>query len=85
MVIPVASKGPQPCEDRSTLPEGSLGLTVTGVDAKGHMFRERTAVLSLDGRDCKYQSRHEVQMASWVLLDIDYAKAGQKFVESRDK
>jgi len=41
------------------------------------MFRERTSVLSLDGRECKYQSRHQVQTDSWVLLDIDYTKAGQ--------
>ncbi len=65
-------------EERITVTEGSLGLTVTGVDAKGHIFRERTAVLSLDGRDCEYASGREVQTGSWVLLDIDYAKAGQK-------
>ena len=78
MVISLSSKEPQLSEGRITVPEGSLGLTVTGVDAKGHIFRDRTAVLSLDGRDCKYQSRHEVQMDSWVLLDLDYTKVGEK-------
>lgn len=78
MVTSVSTKGPQPSEERNTAPEGSLGLTVTGVDAKGHMFRERTAVLSLDGRDCKYQSKHEVRSDSWVLLDIEYGKGGKK-------
>ena|GEM_PF-5870115 len=60
------------------LPEGSLGLGVTGVDAQGHVFRERTTVLSLDGRACKYKSKFEVQVDSWVLLDIDYSKASQE-------
>jgi len=78
VVSSVSTKGPQQSEERNTTPQESLGLTVTGVDAKGHMFRERTAVLSLDGRDCKYQSKHEVRSDSWVLLDIEYGKGGKK-------
>ncbi len=74
----VSPKAPQQSEERNTAPEGSLELTVTGLDAKSHMFRERTAVLGLEGRDCEYQSKHEVRVDSWVLLDIDYRKAGQK-------
>ncbi len=78
MTISVPINGPQLGAERTTLPQGSLGLTVTGVDPKGHMFREPTSTMSLDGRDCKYQSKHEVQVDSCVLLDIDYTKAGQK-------
>jgi len=55
-----------------------IPLVVIGVDAKGHMFRERTLVQGLDGRDCQFQSKHEVRVDSVVLLDLDYTGAGQE-------
>lgn len=55
-----------------------IPLTVIGVDAKGHLFRESTMVQGLEGRDCQYQSKHEVRVDSVVLLDLDYTGAGQE-------
>jgi hypothetical protein len=55
-----------------------IPLTVSGIDAKGHIFRERTVVQGLDGRDCQYQSKHEVRVDSVVLLDLDYSGTGQE-------
>jgi len=55
-----------------------IPLTVSGIDAKGHIFRERTVVQGLDGRDCQYQSKHEVRVDSLVLLDLDYSGTGQQ-------
>src|ERR1700720_1062090 len=55
-----------------------IPLTVIGVDTKGHLFRESTMVQGLEGRDCQYQSKHEVRVDSVVLLDLDYTGAGQE-------
>jgi len=54
-----------------------IPLTVIGIDAQGHVFRERTLVQGLDGCDCQYQSKYEVRVNSMVLLDLDYTGAGQ--------
>jgi hypothetical protein len=54
-----------------------IPLTVSGIDANGHIFRERTVVQGLEGRDCQYQSAHEMRVDSIVLLDLDYSAAGQ--------
>jgi hypothetical protein len=54
-----------------------IPLTVTGVEATGQMFRERTLVLGLDGRECQYQSKHEVCVDSIVLLALDSTGGGQ--------
>jgi hypothetical protein len=55
-----------------------IALTVTGVEATGQMFRERTLVLGLNGRECQYQSKHEVCVDSVVLLALDSAGGGQE-------
>ena len=55
-----------------------IPLTVTGVEATGRMFRERTLVLGLNGRECQYQSKHEVCVDSIVLLALDEAASGQE-------
>jgi hypothetical protein len=55
-----------------------IPVTVSGIDAKGHIFREKTVVLGLHGRDCQYQSKHEVRVDSAILLDLDYSGTGQE-------
>jgi len=49
-----------------------------GTDLKGQVFKERTLVLGLKGRNCQYQSKHEVPRDCWILLDFDYTTAGYK-------
>ena len=55
-----------------------IPLTVVGTDVRGQVFNERTMLLGLQGRNCQYQSKHEVQRDCWVLLDFDYTTAGYK-------
>lgn len=40
-------------------------------------------MLGLDGRDCQYQSNHEVQGDRWILLDSDDTGASTNLVGSR--
>src|ERR1700674_4258011 len=55
-----------------------IPLTVIGTDATGQGFKERTLVLGLNGRDCQYQSKHEVQTDCCLLLDFEYRAGGYK-------
>lgn len=55
-----------------------IPLTIMGTDVRGQVFKERTLVLGLKGRNCQYQSKHEVPRDCWVLLDFDYTTAGYK-------
>jgi hypothetical protein len=55
-----------------------IPLTVIGTDATGQGFKERTFVLGLNGRDCQYQSKHEVQRDCCLLLDFEYRPGGYK-------
>ena len=77
MALSSIQKG-QPGEQLGVLPPGKVGVAVTGVDTWGHVFRERTTVLALDQCVCKYESKYDVQVESWVLLEIDYSEAGRK-------
>ena len=55
-----------------------IPLTVMGTDVEGQVFKECTTVLGLKGRNCQYESKHEVQTDCWILLDFDYTTAGYK-------
>ena len=45
-----------------------LELTVTGEDAGNNLFRERVPVVSLQGRDCIYESRLRIQPGSSLMV-----------------
>ncbi|HVA93982.1 MAG TPA: hypothetical protein VNI36_03685, partial [Candidatus Dormibacteraeota bacterium] len=45
---------------RSTRIVQSVPLTVTGVDALGRPFQERTSTLIINCHGCRYQSKHYV-------------------------
>lgn len=55
---------------RSTRIVQSIPLTVTGEDALGNAFKERTSTLIVNCHGCKYLSRHHVPLDSWVTLEI---------------
>jgi len=55
-----------------------IPITVTSTDSTGQLFQERTFVLGLEGRNCQYQSKHEVSEGHCVSLDFDYTAAGQQ-------
>ena len=53
-------------------------LTVTGVDAKGQMFRHSATVLMLDGRQCAFMSKSQPELESSILAEFDYPQAHPK-------
>src|ERR1700730_18275812 len=55
---------------RSTRIVQAVPITVTGVDALGQPFKERTTTVMVNCHGCKYQSKHYVPKNSIVTLDI---------------
>ena len=55
---------------RSTRIVQAVPLQVTGVDALGRPFVERTSSLILNCHGCRYQSKHYVLKNMWVKLEI---------------
>ena len=54
----------------------AVPLTVTGVDALGRPFQERTSTLTINCQGCRYQSKHYVLKNMWVTLEIPHNEAG---------
>jgi len=55
----------------------AVPLIVSGVDALGRPFVERTSSLIINCHGCRYQSKHYVLKNMWVTLEIPHAEAGQ--------
>ncbi|MGH9725882.1 MAG: hypothetical protein ACRD41_12530, partial [Candidatus Acidiferrales bacterium] len=55
---------------RSTRIVQAVPLTVTGVDALGQSFKERTTTTMVNCHGCKYQSKHYVPKNSVITLEI---------------
>src|SRR5258707_8037739 len=55
----------------------AVPLVVTGVDALGRTFVERTSSLIINCHGCRYQSKHYVLKNMWVTLEIPNPEAGQ--------
>lgn len=62
---------------RSTRIVQAVPLAVTGVDALGRPFVERTSSLILNCHGCRYQSKHYVLKNMWVTLEVPHAETGQ--------
>jgi hypothetical protein len=62
---------------RSTRIMQAVPLAVTGVDALGRPFTERTSTLIINCHGCRYQSKHYVLKNMWVTLEVPNAEAGQ--------
>ncbi len=54
----------------------AVPVTVTGVDALGRPFQERTSTLTINCQGCRYQSKHYVLKNMWVTFEIPHNKAG---------
>lgn len=61
---------------RSTRIVQAVPLVVTGVDALGRPFTERTSTLIINCHGCRYQSKHYVLKNMWVTLEVPSAEAG---------
>ncbi|MGB7230844.1 MAG: hypothetical protein WBD19_04175 [Candidatus Acidiferrum sp.] len=62
---------------RSTRIMQAVPLAVTGVDALGRPFTERTSTLIINCHGCRYQSKHYVLKNMWVTLDVPNAEPNQ--------
>ncbi len=62
---------------RSTRIVQAVPLVVTGVDALGRPFVERTSSLIINCHGCRYQSKHYVLKNMWVTMEIPHAETGQ--------
>jgi len=61
---------------RSTRIVQAVPLTVTGVDALGRAFAERTSTLIINCHGCRYQSKHYVLKNMWVNLEVPHPESG---------
>jgi hypothetical protein len=56
----------------------AVPLTVTGVDALGRAFQERTSTLVINCHGCRYQSKHYVLKNMWVTFEVPHNEAGHE-------
>jgi PilZ domain-containing protein len=75
---PLVSAEPDGQKRRSTRIVQAVPITVTGVDALGQPFKERTTTVMVNCHGCKYQSKHYVPKNSMVTLEVPRPEAGQK-------
>src|SRR6202046_1879447 len=75
---PLTSAEPDGQKRRSTRIVQAVPITVTGVDALGQPFKERTTTVMVNCHGCKYQSKHYVPKNSMVTLEVPRPEAGQK-------
>src|SRR6201997_2655330 len=54
----------------------AVPLVVTGVDALGRPFVERTSSLIINCHGCRYQSKHYVLKNMWVTMEVPHEEAG---------
>ena len=66
--LPSSEPGTQ--KRRSTRIVQAVPVTVTGVDALGQPFKERTTTVMVNCHGCKYQSKHYVPKNSKIGLEI---------------
>ncbi len=63
---------------RTTRIVQAVPLTVTGVDALGRPFQERTSTLIINCHGCRYQSKHYVLKNMWVTFEVPHNEAGRE-------
>jgi hypothetical protein len=63
---------------RSSRIEYPISLLISGHDEYGQEFLERTAPISLNLHGCRYPSRHDCHIGSWVVLQIGEPAVGQR-------
>jgi PilZ domain len=68
---------------RSTRIVQAVPITVTGTDALGQPFKERTTTVMVNCHGCKYQSKHYVPKNSMVQLDIPRPEGGPFHTQGR--
>ncbi|MGC2281338.1 MAG: hypothetical protein WA603_15075 [Candidatus Acidiferrales bacterium] len=77
------SADPSTQKRRSTRIVQAVPITVTGTDALGQPFKERTTTVMVNCHGCKYQSKHYVPKNSIVKLDIPRPEGGPFSTQGR--
>ena len=72
MVEQSKSTEQEPKRRRSTRIVHAVPLAVSGEDALGQPFKERTATLIVSCHGCRYQSKHYVPRNGWVELEVQH-------------
>ena len=67
----------EPQKRRSMRIVQAVPLTVTGVDALGRPFQERTSSLIINCHGCRYQSKHYVLKNMWVTFEVPHNESGR--------
>ena len=70
------STEPEPKRRRSTRIVHAVPLAVSGEDALGQPFKERTATLIVSCHGCRYQSKHYVPRNGSVELEVQHPEPG---------
>jgi hypothetical protein len=52
-------------------------LLITGHDGQGQEFLERTSAVSLNLHGCRYPSRHDTHVGSWITMQIGDSGVGE--------
>ncbi len=73
----MANAGTELRKRRSTRIVQAVPLVVTGVDALGRPFVERTSSLIINCHGARYQSKHYVLKNMWVKLEVPHPESGQ--------
>jgi len=63
---------------RSVRVAQAVPVTVTGVDALGRPFQERTSTVIISCHGCRYQSKHYVLKNMWVALEVPHSEPGRE-------
>src|SRR6202030_4772782 len=79
--LPMDDPGTQ--KRRSTRIVQAVPITVSGTDALGQPFKERTTTVMVNCHGCKYQSKHYVPKNSIVKLDIPRPEGGPFSTQGR--
>ncbi len=72
-----AHSNPDLRKRRSTRIVQAVPLQVTGVDALGRPFQERTSTLVINCHGARYQSKHYVLKNMWVTLEVPHPDPNQ--------
>jgi len=76
--VSVTLSDPKSRIDGAAASSTAVHATVTGVDAKGQMFRRPAAILILDGRDCTFRTDCQPEPNGSVLVEYDDRQSGIK-------
>lgn len=68
---------------RSTRIHKTVPITVMGVDSSQGPYREDVSTVTVSCHGCRYESKHDVLMNSWVMLELPAKESNGETVSAR--